>query len=256
MRDPSTFCVLQADLGVNDWVERYDGRPPVDLIRPNVTRCCGRQSRPLDGSLVLHGHGTRPRSVAGLTTMPDSIAAERLASKSVEFRVRRYLCVVCDRTMTVVPREVRPHAEILVSTVILALGVWAYHPDSPATEVVRNWVLGRNEDSAPGWRQLRRWASATDMLGGRRVDKRLSPKRRAAQIVQILAARSPPETRGESLTKRGLEPFSGRPFEGNDSPVFRATEPTIWVGMHPPNIWVIPDGHRNLAVHFDEMEQR
>lgn len=65
MRDTSTSCVLQADLTVNDWVGEYDSRPPVDLIRPTVTPCYGKQSRRLDGPLRLYRHGARRRAVAG-----------------------------------------------------------------------------------------------------------------------------------------------------------------------------------------------
>ncbi|MFB6376021.1 MAG: hypothetical protein ABEN55_23540 [Bradymonadaceae bacterium] len=83
----------------------------------------------------LHGHGSRSRSLFGLVRMPDSLAAERLAAQTVEIRIRRYRCVECGRTMTVVPGEVRPLAEILLSTVVVALGLWAYHleglPDVP-----------------------------------------------------------------------------------------------------------------------------
>lgn len=146
--------------------------------------------------------------------MPESLAADRLTSETAEIRVRRYLCVECGRTMTVVPCEVRAHADILVSTVVVALGLWACHPDSPASEVVRDWVLAPQESSPPGWRQLRRWASADDLVGGRKVDKRLPPKRRAARIIQILAGRSPPDTRGESLTKRALRSAVGKADRG------------------------------------------
>lgn len=201
-------------MSVNDWVETHGGLPAVDRIRPKVTPCCDTQSRPLDGPLRLHGHGTRPRSLAGLITMPDSLAAERLTAQTVEIRIRRYVCVECGRTMTVVPGQVRSHAEILLSTVVVALGLWAYHPDAPASEVVRDWVLGPDEASPPGWRQLRRWASETDLIGARPVDRRLLPKRRAAEIIQTLAARAPPDTRGESLTKRALEAVFEQPERG------------------------------------------
>lgn len=146
--------------------------------------------------------------------MPATLAAERLAAQTVQIRVRRYLCVECGRTMTVVPREVRPHAEILVSTVVVALGLWAYHPDSPPSQIVRDWVLRPDEASPPGWRQLRRWASSAELDGATHVDVRVPPKRRAARIIQILAGRSPPETRGDSLTKRALEAVFGQADRG------------------------------------------
>jgi hypothetical protein len=205
MADTSTSLVRQAAVSVNEWIVTYDGLPPVELVRPKETPCCAKPSRPLDGQLALHGHGSRRRSVSGLLEMPDCVAARRLACKTVEIRVRRYRCMLCGRTMTVLPAEVRPHAEMLWTLVVVALGLWAYHADGPSAESVRQWCLGLSGPVPDGWRQLRRWASADELVAAEQVALKLPPKRRAAEIVRILAARAPPDTRDRPRTDRALK---------------------------------------------------
>ena len=214
MQDTSTFLVDQAALTVNEWLVTYDGLPPVDLVRPKETPCCGKPSRPLGGQLALHGHGSRRRSVSGLLEMPDCVAAKRLAFRTVEIRVRRYRCTLCGRTMTVVPAEVRPHAQMLWTLVVVALALWAYHPDEPAAELVRRWCLGPEATQAAGWRQLRRWASADELVAAGQVALTLPPKRRAAEIVRMLAARAPPDTRGQPFTDRALSAVFAQAHRG------------------------------------------
>lgn len=214
MQDTSTFLVDQADVTVNDWIEQYDGLPPVGLVRPKQTPCCDKKSRPLGEGLSLHGHGSRRRSISGLLRMPESVAASRLACKTVEIRVRRYRCTLCGRTMTVVPAEVRPHAEMLWTLVVVALGLWAYHSDGPSAESVRQWCLGLSGPVPDGWRQLRRWASADELVAAGQVALTLPPKRRAAQIVRILAARAPPDTRDRPRTDRALSAVFAQAHRG------------------------------------------
>jgi hypothetical protein len=192
-------------VSVNEWIVTYDGLPPVDLLRPKETPCCGKPTRPLGGALALHGHGSRWRSVTGLLRMPECVAAKRLACRSVEIRVRRYRCTLCGRTMTVVPAEVRPHAQMLSTLVVVALALWACRPDEPAAGLVRRWCLGTEATQTAGWRQLRRWASADELVAAGQVARKLEPKRRAAEIVGLLAARAPPYTRQTPTTDRALK---------------------------------------------------
>jgi len=80
--------------------------------------------------------------------------------------VQRYWCVECETTCTVLPAEVRAHAEILRTTVSLALAAWVLHPDDPSAEKLCDWMFPNRRCVVGEWAQLREWASGNvEVLG-------------------------------------------------------------------------------------------
>jgi hypothetical protein len=97
----------------------------------------------------------------------------------------------------VLPAEVRVHAEILRTTVALALAVWVLHPDSPSAEKVREWMFPARRCVVGGWAQLREWArGGVELLRPDEVvTTGAAPRDRADETVQICRARAPPAMR-------------------------------------------------------------
>lgn len=175
--------------------------PPAEEIRPKRCPACGVASAPTGDGLNLHAHSKhRMRGIRGLIEPPepgDLLEGGGLETVDTRIAVRRYFCVDCKTTCTVLPAEVRVHADILRPTVALALAVWALHPDRPSAEVIKHWLFPDRRSHVGGWPQLRRWAHSTAELVG--PDEILTdgtlPKKRVAQIIQICRARGPPGLR-------------------------------------------------------------
>lgn len=136
---------------------------------------CGAASRPVDGGLVLHGHGLRERQVRGLAG-----PFERPALRVVQ--ARRYACQRCDAILLVVPAAVAPRRLFDLATIAFALARWWF--DGVASRAVRGEVspLRIVGDSARrAWSQLRRW--------GRRAVEILRPPRPVARDGTVASAR-------------------------------------------------------------------
>ena len=134
----------------------------------------------------------------------DLLEGRGLETVDTRIAVRRYLCVDCNTTCTVLPAEVRVHADILRPTVALALAVWVLHPDEPSAETTRQRLFEARRSLVGGWPQLRRWTHSTAELVGpdEVVADETTPKARAADIVQICRARGPPGLRDDSPWSR------------------------------------------------------
>jgi hypothetical protein len=52
--------IIRSEVDVKLWTEK---QPSVEQVRPAGCPSCGAASRPLGGSVVLQGHGTRERQV-------------------------------------------------------------------------------------------------------------------------------------------------------------------------------------------------
>ena len=140
------------------------------------------------------------RGIRGVVEPPeagDLGEDEGLEVVDTRIAVRRYFCVDCETTCTVLPAEVRVHAEILRTTVALALAVWVLHPDGPSAEKVRGWMFPNRRCVVGEWAQLRAWAcGGVELLGpDETVPAGRAPKERAGEAVQICRARAPPEMR-------------------------------------------------------------
>lgn len=147
------------------------------------------------------------RGIRGLIAGPepgDLLEDGDLPTVDTRIAVRRYLCVECKTTCTVLPAEVRVHADILRPTVAVALAVWVLHHDEPSAETIRRWLFPDRRSHVGGWPQLRRWAHSTaELVGpGESLTDGTVPKKRAAEIIQICRARGPPGLRGGTRWSR------------------------------------------------------
>lgn len=180
--------VLRSRLDVNAWIASH---PSVEQVRPACCPACRAPSRPPGAPLGLIGHGTRDRQVRG----PDAPDAP---PRELVVRVRRYHCVGCGATVTVVPRDVLPRRHYRAQALALAfalLGLLAF-TQSQVRAAVSTWRL--RGAAAVGWPTLRRWIAAA-------LDGRLGPDLRgappgssrrahAARLAQTLAGYAPPSS--------------------------------------------------------------
>ncbi len=183
-RDPCRF--LHLALAVKFWI---DQPPDVHAARPPITPCCQRAAAPPGGPILLHGHGTRERSVSGRIDPHGPVAFHH-------FRARRYRCVPCGRTCTVLPVDVLPHKHFSALTIALAFAFYGlegrslrevYEALNPTT------IRGRD---ARGWDSVRRWLAIASALF---TDVRPSPadfssRQVAARAAMTIASRMPAAT--------------------------------------------------------------
>lgn len=121
---------------------------------------CGSGSRPAGGNIVLHGHGKRGRQLRG-----PSAPGEQ--PELLLFNVRRYHCMACGATCTVVPAEGLTRRLYGASAIAWALALFGVLAMAAAKvrERVSPWkVVGPG--GAGRWPTLLRWASAA---GDRRL---------------------------------------------------------------------------------------
>jgi hypothetical protein len=121
-------------------------------VRPARCPGCGAGSRPVDGRLVLHGHGLRERQLRGVRAPFEPPALLAVLA-------RRYACQRCGAILLVVPAAVAPRRLFDLATIAFALGRWLHA--GVASRAVRAEVspLPFVGDSARrAWSQLRRWA--------------------------------------------------------------------------------------------------
>src|SRR5664279_688278 len=126
--------------------------PSVDEVRPARCPCCGSASRPSGQGLRLHGHGLRVRQMLG----PQEALGEAVA---VEVSCRRYLCLICDAVVLVVPGAMLPRRWYSASAIAQALALFGLGQKSPA-EIRRQTspfkVVGMT--AAAGWATICRWS--------------------------------------------------------------------------------------------------
>ena len=93
------------------------GDAEVDRHRPASCSGCGAASRPPGGRIQVQGHGTRPRGLQG-PREPGGPPQSR------DVEVRRYICVVCDVTMSVFPPDVLPRRRYGATAIAYALSLF------------------------------------------------------------------------------------------------------------------------------------
>lgn len=106
-------------------------------------------------SLVLHGHGLRPRTV---------IVRADGRSVLTEIAARRYVCRACDAVALVVPADVARRCLYTLTLIAAALASWSH--GGLAAHAVRAAfsafsVLGA---AATGWPSLKRWTGMVTQL--------------------------------------------------------------------------------------------
>jgi transposase len=181
--------------------------PAVQKARPSACPECGAASQPLDGTIVLHGHGLRERQIRG-------VRAPFGGPELLTIRVRRYACQRCGVVITVVPAAVAPRRLFDLATIAFALARWL--ADGCASRAVRAEVspLAFVGDSARrGWSQLRRWAdSASELLRPPRkvpLDGTLASTRR---VLEVIAAGAPLSCARGSLAERAFAALAAMPI--------------------------------------------
>lgn len=114
------------------------GLRPIYCTNPK----CGAPARNRDGVLQLVGHGLYLRHVRGLTEVG-----------WIEIWIRRFLCRVCGRTMSVLPDWLHPWRWYAAPVILEALYRHCILGETACSIGLR---FGRPQD-ATEWRSLRRW---------------------------------------------------------------------------------------------------
>ena len=84
--------------------------PSVDALRPSSCPCCGAAAYPASGNLGVVGHGTYQRQVRGLAP-----------GQWVVIFIRRYLCLTCKRTISVLPDLLLPWRWYSANSILMVL---------------------------------------------------------------------------------------------------------------------------------------
>jgi len=117
--------------------------PSVEELRPASCPGCAGAAHPASGDLGIVGHGTYTRQVRGISP-----------GGWILIHVRRYLCLGCKRTISVLPNSLIPGrwyaAAAILRTLVGALLLSASIADLRAT-------IGPGERS-PHWTSPARWA--------------------------------------------------------------------------------------------------
>lgn len=172
--------------------------PSTDEIRPAQCPSCGTAAG-VSGALRLVGHGLYRRQLLGL---PD-------APQGATIFVRRFLCLACRKTTSILPEEVHPRRWYAGAAILIALA--RYLTLGWSAEKVRA-ALG----AAPGcrgWRAVGRWtrqlldslwfwkAAELGHAGGTcAVDRSEARQRLRGLLVHLLAPEpKPPDVSASAL---------------------------------------------------------
>ncbi len=149
--DQSDLRIVHAAVGVKRWLARP---PTVDEVRPGRCPSCEAPSRPVGGTLGLHGHGLRERDQWG----PVEVGG---TPRLLGILARRYECQSCGAIVMVVPRGVVYRRLYSGGAIALALAFWGVAGLAPAEvrkRVSPFAIVGAT--AAAGWASLRRWSRA------------------------------------------------------------------------------------------------
>lgn len=140
----STAMIILHSLAkcVEQLCARSPDSPSIQSLRPYFCVFCGRAARNPDGTLAIVGHGMYCRQVCGL-----------IETGWMVVWVRRFLCLVCGRTMSLLPDWLHPWRWYAGTVIIEALyrHCVLLQPASMISALYRG-------DTAPTeWRSLRRW---------------------------------------------------------------------------------------------------
>ena len=200
---------LSADLAamVKFWQQQP---PPVPQVRPSHCRWCEAPSQPIGQRLNVVGHGQRQRQMWG----PLEPAGEPLMGL---VWVRRFLCRLCGRTMTVWPPAVVPRRYYSACAILLSLALWSLVGQSAL--LVRRQVSPMRHlgDSVQSWASLGRWVGAveagdlfTGAVPGTRGPGPGTARQAAARIVLVIAGGplcEPPRERAHRAFWAGAASF-------------------------------------------------
>lgn len=117
--------------------------PSADELRPVQCPSCGAAAGP-PGALRIVGHGLYRRQLLGLADAPEDVV----------IYVRRFLCLTCRRTASILPDEVHPRRCFAGAAILWALAQYLLL-GRPAAKV-RAAFSGAT--GSQGWKSLERWS--------------------------------------------------------------------------------------------------
>lgn len=121
---------------------RSPDAPSIDSLRPMFCVCCGEPARNAGGVLQLVGHGCYSRQVRGVCE-----------TTWIVIWVRRFLCLVCGHTLSLLPDWLHPYRWYAATVIIEALCRHALCGESSSSIGER---FGRPRGEV-AWRSLFRW---------------------------------------------------------------------------------------------------
>ncbi|KYF54059.1 hypothetical protein BE08_41625 [Sorangium cellulosum] len=152
MQERSSCRIVQADVDIKRWMTVL---PTVDLVRPARCPCCDAAGRPVNGPLVMRGHGLRERLVCG----PLEAGG---APQHVTVQARRYRCSACGAIVLVVPRGLlrrRRYSAAAIGWVLARIGLDGATTTVARAEVCPSATLG--VAAAERWLAPSRWIEAS-----------------------------------------------------------------------------------------------
>ena len=176
-------------LDVKSWLLRM---PSVEAVRPSCCLSCGAAARPVEGELVVRGHGLRERLLRGPLRAdgpPEEIAVA----------CRRYRCRLCSAAVMIVPRGVLRGRLYHAGAIALAMVVWGLRSQTAAEvrSLVSPWrQVGAT--AAAGWTSLGRWvgeAAAGGLFRGWSATVKRSLRELAGRLSEWLLGHVPPSAR-------------------------------------------------------------
>jgi hypothetical protein len=143
-RPPTKLLIILHSLAstVEQLCARSPDAPTLEKLRPLFCVFCGQTTRNAAGILQLVGHGVYCRQVCGLAE-----------TGWIEIWVRRFLCLACGHTMSLLPDWLHPGRWYAGTVIIEALYRHCILYESAHSIGAR---FGRFPD-ATEWRSLRRW---------------------------------------------------------------------------------------------------
>jgi hypothetical protein len=152
VQERSSCRIVQADVDIKRWMTAV---PAVHYLRPARCPCCDAAGRPVDGPLVMRGHGLRERQVCG----PLQAGG---APQLVTVQARRYRCSACRAIVVVVPRGLLPRRRYTASAigwVLARVGLDGATTPTVRAEVCSCAILG--VAAAERWLAPSRWIEAS-----------------------------------------------------------------------------------------------
>lgn len=136
------MVIVHCSLTVDDFI---DGKtlPTVDHLRPSSCPSCGQPGHGLGQSPTLVGHGSHVRHVRGASDRRDVVS----------IRVRRFRCLRCGATTTVLPSQVYPRRHYSAPAILASLVRVVLQRQS--TNSAREQLDGIRADGP--WRSPLRW---------------------------------------------------------------------------------------------------
>lgn len=178
-RRPRGSCLIHSSLRVETWLAHP---PSVDDVRPE--QCAGCDGRHGQDGCIIHGHGLRQRQMLGATRSEQQ-------PKRQSVRCRRYRCVVCRCIMWVAPSEVAAEFRYTLTTILVALAMWALEErDAGAVRQELSPLPANGFAERRLWPSLRRWVKCRDALWPMvHVPARKTLRQTAAALLSALSAR-------------------------------------------------------------------